>query len=508
MLSATSLPGEDPVWTLIKSYEETRRNLHKLRTQIASLQLQETALEARRISVLSILAMVSRPARDKVFATFDIMERIFEHAVSPTSDDAKDAFYSHAVRNSDAYPVVHAIARVCSLWRATAIHASSLWQRITFSGWRGAAAIDFACTSFRLCSWLRRSLPLPLTIHWSDDQSSYSDEVVPWMKSLFDALAAHSPRWQTAKLRIPFPQYSSFFPLTLPNLKDLYFRNNGDGSAPSLGSMPSLRNLALSGLGVISQMAFPWHHLTTLRFFGEIRVPRQTIQACLTLERLYIDMDNIVSPFHLNQTTKLPSLCHLSLRFPLQKLPLTFLDLVALDSITISYRYHDLPPLQESVQFLSRSSRLRILQIDFEELGFQDHSHFSVFSSSTVHILRLKLTNVLGDPVSCLLKFVTISHLKEQFSALEEIHIDATSTEEGAPVLTIESVIFTAVQLASTGAQMPSLKSVWLHIPAAFIESLSHTRRSISKLQLSSTPLDFDNVGIDYFMDGHCLLAD
>ncbi|KAH8818962.1 hypothetical protein DL96DRAFT_1820313 [Flagelloscypha sp. PMI_526] len=523
---ATPLDGEDPVWTLIKSYEETCRSLHKLRAQILSLQAQETVLEAKRISVYSILALVSRPARDMVFATSDIMERIFAYAVRPTAEDEReDAFYSPTVRGSDVYPVVLAIAGVCSLWRATTIHTPSLWQRISFSGWEKAARTDLSCASFRLRAWLRRSFPLPLTVDWNDedfsilsddgshssDNSHHSNWSGSCTTSLFESLAAHSTRWQAARLRIPFPEYSSSFPLALPNLKHLHLSNTGEGSIPILGSMPLLRNLALSGWEV-SEEAFPWQQLTSFRIFNDVGIPRRAIQACHSLQRLYIDMVGNVAPFDIDQVTNFSSLCHLDLRFPLELVPLAFLNLSALNSMTVSFSGDDLPQGQVSVEFFERCSNLSILQIAFDEIDSPTDTLFtSIFCSSTVRILKLKLTPLMGldsRTISGVLKCLTISHLTEKFSALEEVHIDVISAREDAHALAIESVAFTALRLVSPDVQQPSLRSVCLHIPETLIEPLSHVLGSSSRLHVSSTPLDFDDRGINYFIDGDLLLSD
>ncbi|KAH8824786.1 hypothetical protein DL96DRAFT_1817435 [Flagelloscypha sp. PMI_526] len=523
---ATPLDGEDPVWTLIKSYEETCRNLRELRAQIFSLQAQETVLEAKRISVYSILALISRPARDMVFATSDIMERIFFYAVHPTiENEIEDAFYSRTVRHSDAYPGVLAIVRVCSRWRATAIHTPSLWQRIRFRGWKKAAKTDISCASFRLRAWLRRSFPLPLTVDWnhedfshffhdashSSDDSHHSDQSASWTMSLFESLAAHSTRWQAAKLRIPFPEYSSSFPLALPNLQHIHLNNIGDGPIPNLGSMPLLRNLALSGLEV-SEEAFPWQQLTSLRIFNDTGIARQAIQACRSLERLYIDMVGYVAPFDIDQVTNFSSLRHLSIRYPLELVPFAFLNLSALDSIAVFFTDDDLPQEQVSVEFFERCSNLSILQINFDEVESPNDTLFTtIFRSSTVRTLKLKLTRVLGLDgriISRVLRCLTINHLTEAFSALEEVHIDVISAWADDHALPIESVAFAALRLASPDAQQPSLRSVCLHIPETLIEPLSHVLGSSSRLRVSSTPLDFDDRGINYFMDGDLLLSD
>ncbi|KAH8818921.1 hypothetical protein DL96DRAFT_375654 [Flagelloscypha sp. PMI_526] len=530
MLTANSLGGEDPVWTLIKSYEETCHDLRELRAQISSLQAQESVLEAKRISVQSILAHVC-PARDQLFATSDIMERIFVYAVCPTAGENTEAFYSESHRYSDAYPVVHSIARVCSLWRATAIHTPRLWQRIIFSGWRKSTEIDFPCASFRLRSWLRRSFPLPLTIHWNDDDpghsdddsihsddasnsdndSTRSDEPGPWTMRLFDSLVAHSARWHAVTLWIPFPRYCSYFPIFLPNLKDLHLYNTGDDPIPVLGSMPLLRNLAISG-GDVSEGAFPWQQLTTLRIFNDIGIPTQAIQACRTLESLYVDMDDYVPPFVIDHATTLPSLRHLSIFFPLELMPLTFLDLTVLESMSVNLQYNDLPPDHQLAEFLERCSNLTTLQIKLNGLGSHNYPRFSSnFHSRTVRVLKLRLVEVLclgRRALSDLLKLFTASRLTEQFSALEEIHIDCTCDLEGDYARSIETVAFTALGLASSDAQGLSLRSIWLHIPPTLVEPLSYALSSCPKLHVSSTPLDFDFIGVNCFMDGDLLLPD
>ncbi|KAH8824967.1 hypothetical protein DL96DRAFT_1611438 [Flagelloscypha sp. PMI_526] len=188
------------------------------------------------------------------------------------------------------------------------------------------------------------------------------------------------------------------------------------------------------------------------------------------------------------------------------------LNLGFLDSMTVDYISSDLPSIQESGEFFERSSRLQILQVNFRELEPQDHiSFFSVFRSRAVRILRLKLDHVLGlDDSSVLLSLLTClttSCLTQNFSALKEIHLDATSTDEEPCALSIESITFTAVRLASTADQTSSPLSVQLHIPASFIEPLSHTFESSEKLRVSSTPLDFDVIGVDSFMDGDLLLS-
>ncbi|KAH8818923.1 hypothetical protein DL96DRAFT_375680 [Flagelloscypha sp. PMI_526] len=460
--TTTSLPGDDPVWALIKSYEETCRNLREMRAQIVSLQAQESLLEARRISINSTLAMVSRRARDQVFATSEIMESIFAFAVCPTTEDntdyyPEDAFYSQAVRYSDAYPVVHAIARVSSLWRNIAHHTPRLWQRIVFSRWRLAPRADHSCASFRLRSWLRRSFPLPLIIQW-EDLYSEPDQSVPWGMPLFDSLTAHSFRWQTAKLQIRFPRYNSSFPLALPKLENLYFYGLGDDSIPALGSMPLLRNLALVGSDTASATTFPWQQLTSLGIFRTNNIPYAVIQSCCTLERLYVDTTG--APFDVEQVVELPSLRHFSLLSPLGEGPLGFLNLTNLDSMTINYDHADLPSVQESTVFFERSSNLRILQINIHQLYSQTFTPlFSIFRSRSVRVLKLKLDVwVLSTDratLSVLLPQLTPSHIMEQFPTLEEIHIDITSACEIGNALSIESIAFATLNLVPLDGQSP-----------------------------------------------------
>ncbi|KAH8818968.1 hypothetical protein DL96DRAFT_1622564 [Flagelloscypha sp. PMI_526] len=523
LLGAAPLAEEDHVWTLIKSYEETCRNLRELRAQILSLQAQESVLETKRISIHSFLAMASRPARDMVFATSDIMERIFAYAIRPTAEDKmEDAFYTKTIRHSNAYPVVLAIAGVCRLWRATAIHAPSLWQRIVFSGWREAPETDSSCASLRLRFWLRRSFPLPLTIDWNDDESSddasrssedsyHYVKPAAWVMSLFNSLVAHSTRWQAASFRIPFSDYCPSFPLDLLNLKDLHLHNLGDDSIPVLGRMPSLRSLALSGWDVCEKV-FPWQQLRSLHIFTTDVISHQAIQACHSVERLYINMGDYIPPFDIGHTTELPSLRHLSIFFPLEFVPFAFLNLGALEILTVRLSDDDIPVVSDSVEFFERCLRLSTLQINFHKLNSQGDTPFtSLFCSSTVRILKLKLTRLLGLDsciLSCALQYLTLDHLAEQFSALEEVHIDITSDREDDHALSIESVAFTALKLATIDTQKPSLRSVWLHIPASFIESLSHVLKSSSKLHVSSTSLDFDDIGANSFMDGDLLLPD
>ncbi|KAH8824788.1 hypothetical protein DL96DRAFT_1682054 [Flagelloscypha sp. PMI_526] len=508
LLGAAPLAEEDHVWTLIKSYEETCRNLRELRAQILSLQAQESVLETKRISIHSFLAVVSRPARDMVFATSDIMERIFAYAVRPTAEDETDhAFYSEDVRRSDVYPVVLVIARVCSLWRATALHTPSLWQRIVFSGWGQAPEADSSCASFRLRFWLRQSFPLPLTIGWNDDKSSYdashssqdsehSEKPATWVMSLFDALAAHSTRWQAAWLRIPFSEYRPYFPLDLLNLRDLHLHNIGDDSIPVLGTMPSLRTLTLSGWDVCEEV-FPWQQLRSLHIFTDMEISHQTVQSCHNLERLYIYMGSEIAPFDIDRATELPSLRHLSIYFPLEYIPFAFLNLSALESLTIHLSDDNIPLAKDLVEFFERCLRLRTLQINFHQLEFQDDTPSPHFFAHPLLDSRI---------LSCVLKCLTIGRLTEQFSALEEVHIDITSKREEVPALPIESVAFTALRLASLDTQELSLRFVWLHIPATFIEPLSHVLGSSSKLHVSSTSLDFNDTGANNFMDGDLLL--
>ncbi|KAH8818922.1 hypothetical protein DL96DRAFT_375661 [Flagelloscypha sp. PMI_526] len=505
--TTTPILGEDPVWTLIKSYEKTCRNLRELRAQIASLQAQEALLEASRISTNSALASVSRPARDQVFSTLEIMESIFAFAVRPTAQEKTDAFYSRKVRYSDAYPVVHAIARVCSLWRNIAIHAPRLWQRIVFSRWHKARKTDFACASFRLQSWLRRSFPLPLIIDWCDSEAECY-QLESWSNSLFNSLSAHSSRWQAVRLEITLPRYNACFPLALPRLKDLSLCCFGGGSVPTLGSMPLLRNLALDAYSTVDERAFPWQQLTTLRIFNDTGIPRQAIQACCALERLYVYMGGIGSPFDIDQATELPSLRHFSVLNLLQQLPLGLLNLSLLESMTVAFEHYDIPSIRALAVFFERASSLQTLEINIYEFNSYIHAPLlSFIRSRSVRVLKLKLSKFLLDRhnLSSLLPLLTPRYMMEQFSALEEIHIDVMSAEEKVHDLLIESIVLATLDLVPPDAQEPSLKSVWLHIPASFIEPLSHAFRS-SKLQVSSTPLDFDDLGANYFMDGDLLL--
>ncbi|KAF7296664.1 F-box domain-containing protein [Mycena chlorophos] len=219
---------------------DAENNVHALDAEMAALSRRREQEQARITSLKDALAPLRKLSTELAVKIFSEVEH------GPKAKWRGD---------NEFFRVLFALSAVCSHWRSMILSNPSLWAQDTLciGGTKSVKLVK--CV-------LRRSAPLPISIHFRDDVRDIGDQ-------LLAAVAKSAPRWRSLSCMMEL-QHSALMPLLLhsepwgwPCLKNL---NLFPGTSGSLfADAPALLQVSFRA-GSISQVPLlPWGQLQDLK---------------------------------------------------------------------------------------------------------------------------------------------------------------------------------------------------------------------------------------------------